>query len=143
MLGDEDVHRIRIGTLIGRPDVEVKIKTNVIVARHMAILAMTGGGKTVAARRIIRELLEAGYPLVILDPHGDYLGLWTNRDALPGVDVRLYYPHLVLNDENVDLVGELVNEMTQGLTDVQREEYYNALLAELEVQRAMRRCDTL
>jgi DNA helicase HerA-like ATPase len=127
MLGDEEVHRIRIGSLIGRPDVEVKLKTNVIVARHMAILAMTGGGKTVAARRIIRELISTGYPLLILDPHGDYLGLWTNRDRLPGIEVRLYYPHLVLNEENVDLVAELVNEMTQGLTDAQREVYYTAL----------------
>lgn len=32
---------------------------------------MTGGGKTVAARRIIRELIELSYPLVIFDPHGD------------------------------------------------------------------------
>jgi DNA helicase HerA-like ATPase len=127
MLGDEDVPRIRIGTLIGRPDVEVKLKTNVIVARHMAILAMTGGGKTVAARRVIRELVEIGYPLLILDPHGDYLGLWTNREALPGTDVKLYYPHLVLNEENVELVGELVSEMTQGLTDAQREVYYTAV----------------
>ena len=65
--------------------------------------------------------------MLILDPHGDYLGLWTNRDSLPHTDVRLYYPHLVLNEENVDLVGELVNEMTQGLTDPQRQGFYEAM----------------
>lgn len=127
MLGDEDVPRMRIGTLIGRPDVEVKLKSNVIVARHMAILAMTGGGKTVAARRVIRELINVGYPLLILDPHGDYLGLWTNRHSLPtGTEVKLYYPHLILNEENLDLVTDLVNEMTQGMTDPQREVFYAA-----------------
>lgn len=127
LLGNEQVPRMKVGTLIGRPDVEVTLKTNVVVARHMAILAMTGGGKTVAARRIIRELVEVNYPLLILDPHGDYLGLWTNRDALPGTDVQLYYPHLVLSDDNVDLVGELITEMTQGLTDAQREVFYNTI----------------
>jgi DNA helicase HerA-like ATPase len=128
LLGDDaNVPRMRVGTLIGRSDVEVKLRTNSVVARHMAILAMTGGGKTVAARRIIRELIGVGYPLLILDPHGDYLGLWTNRDSLPHTDVRLYYPHLVLNEENVDLVGELVNEMTQGLTDPQRQGFYEAM----------------
>ncbi|MHB2029635.1 MAG: ATP-binding protein [Acidimicrobiales bacterium] len=128
LLGDEPtVPRMRLGTLIGRSDVEVKVRTNSIVARHMAILAMTGGGKTVAARRIIKELIDVGYPLLVLDPHGDYLGLWKHRASLSGTDVRLYYPHLVLNEENVDLVGELVNEMTQGLTDAQREKFYEAM----------------
>ncbi len=127
LLGDEEVPRIKVGTLIGRPDVEVKLKTNAVVARHMAILAMTGGGKTVAARRVIRELIGCNYPLLILDPHGDYLGLWTQRSLFPGVDVKLFYPHLVLNEGNIELVGELVTAMTQGLTDPQREVFYDAL----------------
>lgn len=127
LVGDEDVPRMRLGTLIGRNDVDVKLKTNPVVARHMAILAMTGGGKTVAARRVIRELVQVGYPVVILDPHGDYLGLWLKRELLPGTEVKLYYPHLALNEENQDVVGELINEMTQGLTDAQREKYYEAL----------------
>lgn len=83
LAGDnESIHRIQIGSLIGRGDLGVSLKTNMVVARHMAILAMTGGGKTVASRRIIRELLDANYPLVILDPHGDYLGFWEKRQAL-------------------------------------------------------------
>ena len=127
LMGDETGPRIKLGALIGRPNYEVKIKTNAIVARHMAILAMTGGGKTVAARRIIRELLEVGYPLLILDPHGDYLGLYTKRDLFPGKTVKLYYPHLGVSERNKDLVGYLVSQMTQGLTDAQREHYDQAL----------------
>ena len=34
----------------------------------MAILAMTGGGKTVATRRIIKGLSDYGYPMLIFDP---------------------------------------------------------------------------
>jgi DNA helicase HerA-like ATPase len=127
LTGDEDAPRLRLGSLIGRTNVDVHIKTNAIVARHMAILAMTGGGKTVAARRIIRELATIGYPLLILDPHGDYLGLYTRRDLFPGRTVKLYYPNLVVKQANRDLVGYLVSRMTQGFTDPQREKYDEAL----------------
>lgn len=127
LLGDDNAPRIRLGSLVGRSDYEVKIKTNAVVARHMAILAMTGGGKTVAARRIIRELLTIGYPLLILDPHGDYLGIFTRRDLFPDREVKLYYPYLAVRQQNKDLVGYLISQMTQGLTDPQRERYDEAL----------------
>ena len=68
--------KLHLGTLIGRSDVDVDLTAKQVVSRHMAILAMTGGGKTVAARRVIRELAQLKYPLVIFDPHGDYLGLY-------------------------------------------------------------------
>lgn len=127
LTGDEQTHRLTLGTLIGRDDVEVKLKTNAIVARHMAILAMTGGGKTVAARRVIRELMEARYPLVIIDPHGDYLGLWARRDLFPKNKVKLFFPHLSVKEENRDMIGYLVAQMTQGFSDVQKEKYNEAL----------------
>lgn len=128
LTGDEVTHRLRLGTLIGRSDVEVRLKTNAIVARHMAILAMTGGGKTVAARRVIRELLEAQYPLVILDPHGDYLGLWSQRHLFPDCKVKLFYPELRVNETNRDLIGYLVGEMNQqGFSDPQKEKFQEAL----------------
>ena len=127
LTGDEHTHRLRLGSLIGRQDVPVRIKTNAIIARHMAILAMTGGGKTVATRRIIRELLEVKYPLVILDPHGDYLGLWEKRDLFPKNSIELFYPSLRVREENLSLVGYLVSQMTQGFTDPQKEKYYEAL----------------
>ena len=125
---DEGVHRLEIGTLIGRKDVNVALKTNVIVARHMAILAMTGGGKTVAARQIIREMLNQSYPLVILDPHGDYLGLWKKRTSLfPDKQINLYYPSLKVNGQNLSLVAYLVTQMTQGFSDPQKEKFYEVV----------------
>ena len=124
---DADTHRLRIGTLIGRGDVPVSIKTNVLVARHMAILAMTGGGKTVAARRVLRELIEARYPILVLDPHGDYLGIWENRKLFPETEVKLYYPAINVNERNRDVISFLVSQMTQGFTDPQREEFGTAL----------------
>jgi DNA helicase HerA-like ATPase len=128
LIGEEtDVPRLRLGTLIGRRTIEVSLKTNVVVARHMAILAMTGGGKTVAARRIIRELLDARYPLVILDPHGDYLGFWEKQHLFPRNTVKLYFPDVNVNERNRGVIGFLVSRMTQGFTDAQQEKFHEAM----------------
>jgi uncharacterized protein len=118
---DRGTPRINVGSLIGRSDVPIKLKVNSIVARHMAILAMTGGGKTVAARRIMRELMEMGYPLVIFDPHGDYLKFAQMPDVFPNNQVKLYFPSITVREENRDVVSYLVSEMTQGFTDPQRD----------------------
>ncbi len=112
---------LHIGSLIARPDVDIAISADRVVARHLAILAMTGGGKTVAARRMLRELIDRGYPLLILDPHGDYLGLWQKRELFAGTSVRLLYPHIAMTEENRHIVEILINKMTEGLTEPQRE----------------------
>lgn len=119
--GLEGQTQLPIGTLIARSDVPVAISAERVVARHMAILAMTGGGKTVAARRILRELIEQGYPLLIFDPHGDYIGLWEKRELFPDTEVRLFYPHLVMAEENRAIVEMLIAKMTTGLTEPQSE----------------------
>ena len=79
------------------------------------------------ARRVIKELLAAQYWLVILDPHGDYLGFWTKRDSFKDNTSRLFYPHVRVQDQTRDLIAFLVREMTQGLTEPQREAYETAL----------------
>ncbi|MBZ4416001.1 ATP-binding protein [Myxococcus sp. RHSTA-1-4] len=127
--GLEGQTQLPIGTLIARSDVPVAISAERVVARHMAILAMTGGGKAVAARRILRELIDQGYPLVIFDPHGDYIGLWEKRDLFPDTQVRLFYPHLVMAEENRAIVETLIAKMTEGLTEPQFE-FMHAVMAQ-------------
>jgi len=124
---DKETPRIPVGSLIGRNDVPIKLKVNSIVARHMVILAMTGGGKTVAARRIMRELMDMGYPLLILDPHGDYLKFAQMPDKFPNNKVSLFYPSVMVTEQNRDVVSYLVSEMTQGFTDPQREVFWEAI----------------
>jgi DNA helicase HerA-like ATPase len=106
--GRETERGVVIGSLIARNDVEVTLSASRLVARHLAILAMTGGGKTVAARRIIRELIKHGYPVLILDPHGDYIGLWKCREFLsqeaPGCDIRLFFPDLLMQTDGEALI---------------------------------------
>jgi len=124
LLGEHTEERkVVIGSLIARSDVEVTLSAPKLVARHLAILAMTGGGKTVAARRILRELIAHGYPLVILDPHGDYIGLSKCRDQLqaeaPGCEIKLFFPDLLIQKDGEGLVTRLIAQMTSGVTDAQ------------------------
>lgn len=111
---------LHIGSLIGRSDVDVNLSAKHIVSRHLAILAMTGGGKTVAARRIIRELINIKYPLVIFDPHGDYLGFFEKQELLGGCDVKIFYPKITVEKESVDVIVDLITKMGSKLTDPQQ-----------------------
>jgi DNA helicase HerA-like ATPase len=63
---------IRIGSLLSDSNVPFKINVNQL-ARHLAILAVTGGGKSntvcILSRRIVEDL---GGTVVIFDMHGEY-----------------------------------------------------------------------
>ena len=124
--------KLRIGSLLAQGDVEVSLSARQVVSRHLAILAMTGGGKTVAARRIIRELIGIGYPLVIFDPHGDYLGLFEKRALFPNTAVRILYPAIRVRNDNVGVVAELIGKMGRKLTDAQQQ-FFHLMLGAVEV----------
>ncbi len=50
----------------------VRIDMNTLAQKHAAVLAKTGAGKSYTVGVLLEELLVAGLPLVILDPHGEY-----------------------------------------------------------------------
>ena len=123
---------IKIGTLINRPDVEIFMSGEGLASRHLAILAQTGGGKTVASRRIIAGLAEHGHPTVIFDPHGDYLGLSKNIEELKkvaknkNVKVKLLTPKLLATKDTVpDAISELVTKLSLSMTEAQLGVFYN------------------
>jgi len=124
--------KLRIGSLIGRADVPVSLSAKQVVSRHLAILAMTGGGKTVAARRIIRELIELKYPLVIFDPHGDYLGLFEKRGLFTGSDIKIMYPVIRVWETNIGIISDLIGKMGRSLTDPQQQ-FFNFLINAVDV----------
>lgn len=129
LVGADDVTnpssaRLVVGSLIARTDVEVALSAKDVVSRHLAILAMTGGGKTVAARRIIRELIELSYPLVIFDPHGDYLGFYEKRALFKsGTRVRVFFPIVRVRQDNLSIISDLIDKMGRKLTDAQQQFY--------------------
>jgi len=117
---DKQNRALDIAHLANRPDVDVKVDGHAIVVRHVAILAMTGSGKTWTARRIVEQLAEKHYPIVIFDPHGDYTGL---ADVLGGEKVKRYFarfPILEQEPEEVLSVIEALSGATRGLSDTMR-----------------------
>lgn len=103
-----------IAVLSNRPEVDVKVDGHAIVTRHLAILAMTGAGKSWTARRIIEELATKNYPIVIFDPHGDYTGL---KDV-PILQKRVnrYYAQLPLFDEDSETIAHIVSTLGYELS---------------------------
>jgi Predicted ATPase len=111
-----------IATLSNRPEVDVKVDGHSIVTRHLAILAMTGAGKSWTARRIIEELAKKNYPIVIFDPHGDYTGL-ADVPAFSGRVTRYYAQFPIFEQPSetvvtvVESLGWKLAKTHQGLFD--------------------------
>lgn len=63
-----------IGKLESNADLKVFLNPKDLF-RHLAIIAQTGSGKSYLTSVIIEELLEKNYPVVIIDPHGEYSNL--------------------------------------------------------------------
>jgi len=118
---DKNANTIKVGRLISRKDVEVFMDADKIVSRHLAILAMTGAGKTVAVRRILRELISEkySYPIIIFDPHGDYLGFYEKKDLFPKADIKLFYPIIQADEDNMDILYSLIEKLGIKFTDPQ------------------------
>ncbi len=68
-----------IGHLEGR-SIPVNIDLNKLLTKHLAILAMSGAGKSYTVGVLLEEILERGVPLLIIDPHGEYSGLAREND---------------------------------------------------------------
>lgn len=117
-LGEKQRRALDIATLSNRPDVAVKVDGHAIVLRHLAVLAMTGAGKSWTVRRIIEELAAKKYPIVIFDPHGDYTGL-ASVPALRG-HVTRYYARFPAFDEDSETVADIVNALGYPFTDTMR-----------------------
>lgn len=56
-------------------DIPVRLDLNTLAQKHISVLAKTGAGKSYTVGVILEEFLQAGVPLVILDPHGEYSSL--------------------------------------------------------------------
>lgn len=87
--------QLEIGTL----DSGVKFSLPLDFVLHtLAIIAIRGWGKTVAATVIAEEMCEAGLPWVAIDPVGVWWGLRVNPDGSPGG-----YPIVVIGGEHADI----------------------------------------
>src|SRR6266568_7807637 len=61
---------------------ELQFQTQDLVGRSIAMLRITGSGKTNTAAVLIEELLTNGLPLTIVDIEGEYWGLKEKFEVL-------------------------------------------------------------
>ncbi len=73
VFGERDYASLRIGTLISHGDVPVCVDVNRMVSRHLAILAVTGAGKSNTVAVISDGIIRMGGTVVIFDMHSEYL----------------------------------------------------------------------
>jgi DNA helicase HerA-like ATPase len=66
---------IRVGSLTGYPEVEVRIDSNLkrVIPRNIGIFGTVGAGKTNTAQVLIEEASQAGYAVVVFDVEGEYV----------------------------------------------------------------------
>ena len=65
---------LKLGSLINQSNVDVEVNANSILTRHLAILAMTGAGKSNTVAVLIDGLLSYNMPIFVFDMHGEYKG---------------------------------------------------------------------
>ncbi|MEW5972022.1 MAG: ATP-binding protein, partial [Pseudomonadota bacterium] len=117
-LREKQQRALDIATLSNRPEVSVKVNGHAIVTRHLAILAMTGAGKSWTARKVIEELSAKNYPIVIFDPHGDYTGL----ADIPGLKgrVKRYFAQFPIFEQSPETVVSVVESLGWQLAKTHR-----------------------
>ncbi len=70
---------IRLGVLRANREVEVRIDVNEMVRRHIALLAITGGGKGNTVAVAITQIIKMGGSVLVIDPHNEYHTLKEKR----------------------------------------------------------------
>ncbi len=109
-------------------DLEVKLNMNRLFQKHLAILGISGSGKSVAAATMVEELLsrrkeDGRLAAVIFDAHGEYVSFADKRHNAEFADkaivinaekVRIAAKHL-----NTGLISELLPDVSsQQLRDL-------------------------
>ena len=95
---------LKIGTLVNQSDVDVNVNANPILSRHLAILAMTGAGKSNTVSVLIDQLLNYHIPIFVFDMHGEYV----DAEFLNG-DVNVIRPKINPHYMAFNEIKKLVN----------------------------------
>ena len=96
---------IRIGRLMSREDVEVFLDPDNLIARHLAVIAVTGGGKSNTVAVILEEILKMGGVAILFDVHSEYVGMEVECE---GCHVEVVDPVLDPNKLSKDELASLL-----------------------------------
>lgn len=87
-----------LGTLITQDDVPVYVDTNRMVTRHLAILAMTGAGKSNTVAVITDNLLRHNGCVIIFDMHSEYVSAEFENGRVNRIRTKINPMHLSLGE---------------------------------------------
>jgi len=114
---------------IAGPD--LSLETNAFEGRSVAVLGISGSGKTNTAAVLIEELLAQGLPMTIVDIEGEYYGLKEQYDLL--IAGRSEHAELEIGPDNAAQLAEI--SVRRGisvildLSDYTEDEQYAFLVA--------------
>jgi len=117
-----------IGKLETNEDIGIYLDPDAFY-KHMAVLAKTGMGKSYLIGVIIEELLEKDFPLLIIDPHGEYSSLKFENEISEEYREKYdiepknypldeYSPNTALNKEATKLTFSSLNFESRELKDL-------------------------
>jgi DNA helicase HerA-like ATPase len=109
LLGDGD---LRLGRMRHHPEVGVWVRSAEILTKHLAVLGMTGSGKSNGVKHLLRELAPAvrGLRVFVVDTHGEYAAVGDEIDST----------HTVIDVSIPDKIDLLDAEMVRGQFGVDR-----------------------
>ncbi len=99
-----------IGVLLRRSGVRVSVDLNAVASRHLAILAITGRGKSNFLALLARRVAERHGTMVIVDYHSEYADLRIPRLK---VTVPKLNPRRLSTEELADVIGVRANAEKQ------------------------------
>ncbi|MBI4728136.1 MAG: DUF87 domain-containing protein [Acidobacteria bacterium] len=116
---------LAVGSVWHHPDVVVRARAEEILTRHLAVLGMTGSGKSNALLVIVRALLDADPDLRVLlvDSHGEYREVPGGNIVLPAMRADILADGaakslLRLSREDPTLVGK-IRGAAEGAPDIE------------------------
>jgi len=127
---------IRIGRLLRNSDVPVSVNLNRIAARHLAVLATTGSGKSNLLALLAKKIGESNGTMVIFDYQGEYSDLKLRNIIHSQAKVN---PKLLDVEKFADMldISEAASKQRSMLSSVftkdvkESSDFWNSLLVEL------------
>ena len=133
---------VRVGTLLRNPEVDARVNVDKVVSRHLAILAMTGMGKSNLVSLLAKELAMIPGTVIIFDYHGDYSSL--DISNLNFTDARINPRYLSWEKlaDVIEIQDNASNQrhvlraaFTQDVKDRKDEDFWDALSSGVAAER--------
>ncbi|MCD7781773.1 MAG: ATP-binding protein [Methanosphaera sp.] len=112
---------LKLGTILNQPEVDVKVDINKLVNRHVAILAMTGSGKSNTTSVIMDGLLKVHAPILVFDMHGEYIDAEFENGKTAKIQAKINPNDLTLSEyKKLAQVGDNAVNQEKYLRDAHK-----------------------